>query len=315
VVSIPRSPVLSVVVVIVSDTMRTRGHAGHLARCLDSLSKQVDAPPMEVIVPHLADVEGLDRVRAEFQSVRFLSVPDVVARVGGREHHDVLRSRGLAAARGEIVGLLEDHAQPDARWCAQVVAAHRTTHAGIGGAIENGVDLPLNWAVYYCDFGRYQNPLPDGETPFASDANVTYKRRALERVRSSWQESFREVVVNGALKSVGTTIALDPTIVVYQHRVGLGLGAAIRERFSWGRSYAATRRALLPLPSRLAYAALSPVLPAILLVRMAKTAWVRRSFARFVKVVPITTLLVATWSVGEGVGYLLGVQPEPQRAP
>src|SRR5690606_26362321 len=107
---------------------------------------------------------------------------------------------------------------------------------GVGGAIENGLDHPLNWAVYYCDFGRYQNPVPAGETPYASDANVTYKRADLERVRPVWEGAFREVVVNGALKSEGRGIALDPRIVVYQHRRGLNLATALRERFVWGRS-------------------------------------------------------------------------------
>ena len=311
--SSPPNSLLSVVVVIVSDTTQTRGSAAHLGDCLDALSKQVEAPPLEVIVPHLEDVEGIEVVRTRFPWVRFLPVSDVVARVGGREHHDVLRSRGLAAARGDLVGLLEDHARPDSRWCASVAAAHRKPYAAIGGAIENGVDRPLNWAVYYCDFGRYQNPVPAGETPFASDANVIYKRAALERVRPSWQESFREVVVNGALMSLGQAIALDPEIIVYQNRQGLTLDTALRERFVWGRSYAATRRALLPLPKRVAYAALSPVLPAILLIRMARTAWARHSFGTFARAVHITLLLVATWSAGEGVGYLLGVQPGPSR--
>ncbi len=31
--------------------------------------------------------------------------------------------------------------------------APRTGYAAIGGAIENGINRPLNWAVYYCDFG------------------------------------------------------------------------------------------------------------------------------------------------------------------
>ncbi|MGQ0734665.1 MAG: hypothetical protein ACT4QD_13550 [Acidobacteriota bacterium] len=211
------------------------------------------------------------------------------------------------------MGLLEDHARPDPRWCASVAAAHRNPHAAIGGAIDNGVDRPLNWAVYFCDFGKYQNPVPAGETPFASDANVTYKRAALERVRPAWQESFREVVVNGELMSLGHTIALDPQIIVYQNRLDLSLGRALRERFVWGRSYAATRRASLTAPKRFAYAVLSPLLPAILLIRMARTSWERGSFGIFARVVHLTVLLLAAWSAGEGVGYVRGVVSEPSR--
>ena len=204
-----------------------------------------------------------------------------------------------------MIGLVEDHARPDPRWCANVVAAHRQGYAAIGGAIENGVDRPLNWAVYYCDFGRYENPLPAGESPFASDANVTYKRAALEAIRPSWEQSFREIVVNGALASRGEKVALHPAIVVYQNRQHLRLGAALRERFVWGRSYAATRCALLGAPARLAYAALSPALPGVLLFRMATTSWRRRRhFGRFLLALPITATLVMVWSLGEAVGYL-----------
>lgn len=304
----PTSPVLSIVVGIVSDTTEEVARADLLADCLESLEQQVDAPPFEIVVPHLGHVEGLEAVKARFPRVRFLPAPDVVARVGSREHHDVLRARGLAAVRGELVSLLEDHARPDRRWAASVVAAHRLTHAAIGGAIENGIDRALNWAVYYCDFGRYQNPVPAGETPSASDANVTYKRAELERVRPVWEKSFNEIVVNDALKSAGKTIALDPQVIVYQNRRGLSLGSAVRERFSWGRSYAATRRSSLRAPQRLAYAALSPVLPAVLLLRMARTSWRRGSFGTFARALPLIGMLLVTWSAGEGVGYLLGVQ-------
>jgi hypothetical protein len=307
-VSVPEKPVLSIVVVIVSDTMAGRADARHLADCLDALAKQIAAPPMEVIVPHHLEVAGLGEVQARFPQVRFIPVRDLRAspRQGGsREHHDVLRARGLAVAHGDVIGLLEDHAVPDENWCAQVVAAHREHYAAIGGAIENGVDRPLNWAVYYCDFGRYQNPLPAGKSALASDANVTYKRSALQPIRATWEESFREVVVNGALIARGEGVALRPDIIVYQNRRTLRLGDALRERFVWGRSYAATRSALLGNPRRMAYTVLSPILPAILLLRMADTAWKRRThFGEFVRALPFTVMLVTMWSIGEGVGYL-----------
>jgi hypothetical protein len=175
------NPVLSVLVVIVSDTTEQRAAVSDLAGCLAALSKQIDAPPMEIIVPHRQDVDGIEALRKEFPQVTFLLVTDLAtsSRAGSREHHDILRARGLSAAHGDVLGLLEDHGRPDENWCAKVVAAHRKPYAAIGGAIENGLDRPLNWAVYYCDFGRYQNPLPPGESSCASDANVSYKRAAL----------------------------------------------------------------------------------------------------------------------------------------
>jgi hypothetical protein len=58
---------------------------------------------------------------------------------------------------------------------------------------------------------------------------------------------------------------------------------------------------------RLVYAALSPVLPVILLARMTAIARSKgRLFDRFVRALPLTALLVTTWSAGECIGYLIG---------
>ena len=168
---------------------------------------------------------------------------------------------------------------------------------------------PLNWAVYYCDFGKYQNPLPSGESSFASDANVSYKRSALEPIRSTWEQSFREVVVNGTLMSRGNKVALRRDIIVYQHRSDLRLSPALRERFIWGRSYAATRSGVLSYPKRVVYAALSPLLPGILMLRISVTAWKRRRhFGKFLRSCHLIVILLTSWSLGECVGYLRGVR-------
>ncbi len=308
----PQNPTLSVVVAIVSDTLEPRADVGHLTGCLEALASQVDAPTMEVIVPYHEDVDGIEALRQSYPHVRFVPVVDLEPtrrQGGGREHHDTLRARGLAVAQGDLVGLIEDHARPDTRWCAEVVAAHRSACVAIGGAIENGIDQRLNWAVYFCDFGRYQNPLPAGDSPFASDANVSYKRAALEAIHETWEESFREVIVNGALISQGEKVTLSPEIVVYQHRSGLRFGRALRERFVWGRSYAATRNALLSAPKRLIYAALCTLLPGVLILRMTGLAWKRRRrFGEFLRALPFIVMLQASWSLGEGVGYLTGVR-------
>lgn len=311
-----RHPTLSVVVNIVSDTTASRATLRHLAPCLQALSKQVNAPPFEVVVPYHPDVDGMEALQKRFDWVRFVPVTDVrisLRKGGGREHHDVLKARGISLARGELIGLLEDHGRPDKHWCANVTAAHRRDCAAVGGAIENGVDRILNWAVYFCDFGRYQNPLPTGGSPTASDANVTYKRAALEHIVAIWEKSYREIVVNTALVSRGEKVVLRPEVIVYQHREGLRFGSAVRERFIWGRSYAATRTPLLTGFQRIVHSVLSPLLPLVLLLRMMSTACKRRRhFGKFLLATPLITVLVTAWSAGEAVGYVAGVPTRPE---
>ncbi|MCI0591197.1 MAG: hypothetical protein L0Y67_06305 [Gammaproteobacteria bacterium] len=304
----PQNPLLSVVVVIVSDTTDARCDVAHLAGNLQALTQQLDPPPMEIIVPYHPPVEGIEELKSRFPDVVFIAVENhrTITRSGGsREHHDKLRAHGLAFARGEIIGLLEDHARPDSHWCARMVEAHRRDYAAVGGAIENGVDRPLNWAVYFCDFGRYQNPVPAGESAFASDANITYKRSTLMSIRPIWQEIFHETAVNGALRSQGEKLALSAEAIVFQHRGGLRLSSALRERFIWGRSYAATRSKILDGAKRMVYAALSPLLPGILLFRMTvNIAKKGRCIGAFLKALPLTAMLTVSWSLGELVGYV-----------
>jgi hypothetical protein len=211
----------------------------------------------------------------------------------------------MATASGEIIGLLEDHGRPDPHWCAQILEAHRQGYAAIGGAIENGIDRPLNWAVYFCDFYRYQNPVPEGESPFVSDANVAYKRSALESIRLVWQETFQETAVNEALASRGQVLALSPKLIVYQHRSNLRLGSALKERLIWGRSYAVSRSQRAGGLKRAIYAALSPLLPVVLLWRMtASVSKKRQDLRAFFKVLPLTAVLLGSWSLGELLGYV-----------
>jgi hypothetical protein len=265
---------------------------------------------MEIIVAHLPNVQGLAKVCERYPQVRFQEVQDLhmyTGLPGSREHHDEIRARGLALARGNVVALIEDHGVASEDWSARLLETHAQGFAGVGGAIENGIDKPLNWAVYFCDFLRYQRPLPQGESAIASDANVSYKRAALEKIQSVWKEVFHEHTVNSALRAEGERLALAPEAVVYQNRLGLKLGPAMKERFVWGRSYAATRAALSAPSRRVFYAVFSPVLPLLMLARMKLMAWQkRRTFVPFVKALPLTALLVVSWSWGEFVGYITG---------
>ncbi|HLH42497.1 MAG TPA: hypothetical protein VKV74_05900 [Bryobacteraceae bacterium] len=300
-------PVLSVVAAVVSDTIGPP-NADHLEACLAALVVQKNAPPMEILVPYLPSTAGIAPLRERYPEARFIEARNLrlyAGASGSREHHDELRARGLAEARGAIVALIEDHGIAAEDWAAQIVESHRGEAAAIGGAIENGIDRPLNWAVFFCDFLRYQPPFPKGDSPIASDANVSYKRAALESVSSVWAEVFHESSVNSALRRRGERVALDPAVRVFQRRQGLTVASALQERFVWGRSYAATRAGLAPASKRLFWLAFAPALPALMLARMTVMAWKkRRTFKAFLRAFPLTAALTVSWSCGEFTGYL-----------
>lgn len=307
---IPRlSPRLSVVVAIVSDTTGSPDTA-HLEPCLKALDRLPSDVSTEIVVPFYPAVKGIAALKDRYPRVNFVEVTDLktyTGRSGNREHHDELRARGLAQARGEIVALIEDHGIVTPDWSTRLLAAHAGASAAVGGAIENGIDRPLNWAVYFCDFLRYQNPLPEGETAIVSDANVAYKRIPLESVRPIWQEIFHESSVTAALRSKGQQIVLAPAAVLHQHRMGLTVRSALKERYVWGRSYAATRARLARPAQRAFWAFFSPALPVLMMARMTLMAWKkRRTFGAFLKAMPLTSALAVSWSCGEWVGYVTG---------
>jgi hypothetical protein len=299
---------LSVVIVIASDTVHRPGHAGHLRHCLRGLITQQDAPALEIVVPHLSGVTGLDQLADEFPAVRFLEVNDMsggVPRGPYRDHHDELRTRAIAVTSGDLVALLEDHEVPDPLWAAEVAAAHATSaHAAIGGAVENAIARPLNWAVCLSDFSYYLNPVPAGPSEMATDVNVSYKRGALEAVADVWRSRFHERLVHDALIAAGQTLALSPSIVVHQRRSDLTPGEALVERFVWGRSYAATRAEGWRPSLRLLYAAAATALPAVLVARIVRVLVTRRRLSPATLLsLPWVCLLLVAWSLGELTGY------------
>lgn len=295
-------PSLSVVVVVAAENRSETGISQVLCSALNALQRQQPVRPDEIVVPH-ALAADVSRLELDFPEVRLLPVA-VSSLAGSSERTEELRAAGVAAARGQIVALIEDHVRPDPDWASAILAGHRSDYAAIGGAIENGVDRVANWAIYFTDLGRYQNPLPPGVSSYASLVNVSYKRSALENVAAVWHERFNEAIVHDALISAGYKIALSPDIVVHQYWPDGGLGAAMKEFFTWGRNYGCTRARLAKRVTVLLYACLSPLIPVVLLSRSGlNTIRKKRLRAAWFKALPVSVLLTMAWSFGELAGY------------
>jgi hypothetical protein len=296
---------LSVVVTIVD-----AGAA--LERCLTALAAQQAPPPLEILVPWDDTVVGVPELARRFPAVRFLGLGRLPTQApprsaaGQHELFDRRRAAGLAAATGEVVAILEDRGVPALDWARTMVDLHeRLPYAAIGGAVENGRDGLLEWAVYYCDFHRYQRPFAAGPRTYVSDVNIGYKRRAIDRTVDLWRDQYHETTVNWALQRAGETLYLTPELVVEQHREGLRVGALMAERLAWGRLFACTRAREGGVAGRMLRAALTPVLPVALLVRHTRLQAARGvHLRRFVQAAPFVLLLQSAWSLGEAMGEL-----------
>lgn len=301
-------PRLSIVITVVEG-------AAALRRCLARLRPQAEALGAEIIVPYDAWCADVQALVDEFPDVRWQPVDDLgaAAAVRSRRDHrlfDRRRAAGLAVARGQLVAMTEDRSVPAADWCAQLVAAHAQPAAAIGGAIDNAVDRPMNWALYYCDFGRYGRPLQPGPAAYVSDVNVAYRRAALESIRPVWSAAYHETTVHWALQARGETILLDPRPVILQDRPPIGLAAAYRERIAFARGFAATRAAACSGWHRALYALGTPLLPFVLALRVAHhMRRQRRTGAQLAHVLPLAFLLLTGWALGELIGYVAPLRP------
>ena len=300
---------LSIVVTVV-------GGKDLVRRLLTALSHQLDLATAEVIVPYDSFCVDVGDLAEEFPGIGFHYINDVGAAssrtVTSRQHrlYDRRRAVGLSLARGRIIAMTEDYAVPADDWCQQIRKAHEQPYAAIGGAIENGVDEPLNWALYYCDFGRYGKPLRSAEASYVSDVNISYKREALEAIRDAWRGVYHETTVNWTLRSKGQSLFLDSRLLVYEHRPRLTLSQAFREKIEWGRIFAETRIAKRSLSIRFLYATATVLLPAVLTFRVFRTMMrQRRSATHVAQTLPLAACLVVGTAVGEFLGYL-GGQPE-----
>jgi hypothetical protein len=176
----------------------------------------------------------------------------------------------------------------------------------IGGAVENGIDRLANWAVYFCDFSRYQRPFEPGPRDYVTDVNVSYKRRALEMTRSLWSERYHETTVHWALLEEGEILFLTPELVVEQRRTVTAPIDLLSERLHWGRLFAHTRAEGSAF-KRLAYLGASPLIPFVMFARSAREQWNKRvHFIRFLETAPAVGGLLVTWAAGEAVGYITG---------
>ncbi|RMF24074.1 MAG: hypothetical protein D6760_04120, partial [Deltaproteobacteria bacterium] len=304
------APELSVVVVSV-------GGLDHTRRALECLRNQVDPPAFEILVAYDPAEVQVETLEAERPEVRFLAVEDALTDAQKRwshERHHRMRALAIAAARGRIVALTEDYARVAPGWTRAIVREHARHDTGIiGGAIDNGVDRALNWAVYFADFGRYMSPLPAGPGPFASDVNVSYKRAALEAIAGSLEHGFHEPAVHDALRARGERIWLSPAIQVIEERSDLSFWPAVRERIVWGRSYAGNLARRMTPARRLLYTAGSPLLVPLLFLRAARRVFERRCHrAAFLRAAPLLFVLLMAWAAGELLGYATA-RPDPFR--
>lgn len=298
-------PLLSIVVTIVD--------GGEQLRAFLRAVRASDNPPrLELIVPYDASISETGVMADEFPEARFIDmgriipVRPITTEAGKHELYDRRRATGLAAATGDIIGILEDRGRPRPDWARKIVEVHAKTGKNVvGGAVDclEPVSL-LNWAFYVSDFGRYGRPFETGPVEWVTDVNVAYSRKALEMTRHLWKERYNEPVVNWFLISQGEQLILSNEIVVEHTRPPTTLGVLLPERFHWGRLFGHIRAMHFTPAQRLIYTLAAPIIPPRLWIRHMMTQFRKGKGGRCLLALPYIMILTTAWTAGEVWGYI-----------
>lgn len=269
--------------------------------CLEALHSQEGGVPIEIVVADCTGPSTIAAIRERFPSTRILAFdrPTSVP---------ALRAAGIAAARGRLVAVTEDHCVPRSDWIRRILEVHRRTGwAAVGGGVVNGsTDRVVDWAVYFCEYGHMMNPVPAGPSDVVPGMNVAYDMAQLEPMREVFAAGMWENFLHDRLRAAGYTMGLDPSIVV-AHDKYFTVPMFLSERYHLSRAFGGGRVSGSSPLVRLAWAGASLALPGLLVIRAIRNVWKRPEHRRrFVAAFPLVVLFSAAWALGEFVGYLTG---------
>lgn len=275
--------------------------AATIERCLEALVPQC-RDGVEVLVVDSGTDATSAIVERSFPQVRLV-------RLATRHAPGAARNVGIAAAHGELIGFVDSDciAAPD--WAERVLAAHRAPSPPvIGGVIDLAPPrTTLGTALYLCEFNQWLPGAPPGPMRDIPTCCFSLKRGAVERHGAFRAEGYSsDTAFNWKLARAGEPPLLDPSIRVAQ-MMEPAFGAFVRKQLMHGRAFARMRveEERFSTARRLAFAALSPALPVVLGLRLARRVRERgQGGLPVARSAPLVFLGLCLWSAGELAGYL-----------
>ena len=269
--------------------------------CLSSLAAQ---SADEVLVVDCSDDDPAGSLSERFPDVKFIHFREAVS-------IPRLRWRGFLESTGDVVANLESWMVPGAGWVEALREAHEEQVSApvIGGPVGFDVDgdsSVFQWGDFFYEYGRHMSPVDDGVAEELTGANCSYKRAALEECEDLLEHGAWDSALHERFKKQGTSLwRAGPATADYRGEPRFS--QMIRQRFHYGRWFAAERNRQLGFAERLARCLTSPLVPWILLRRLWRSLRgkpdARYQLARSAGWVVFSYSL---WSLGEACGYLFG---------
>lgn len=212
-----------------------------LRGCLDSLRAQTYPTTEVIVVDNASTDDSVPVVEREYPEVKLVVLPRNLGLTGGV-------NRGIEAAGGEIIALLNNDAEADPRWVESLVLGlEAAPDAGFAASkmllfdrrdILNsagdtyGVNgLPANRGVWEQDVGQYD----DATDVFgACGGAVAYRRSMLDEIGAMDEELFmycEDVDLNWRAQIAGYRCVFVPDARVY-HRLSATGGGKLASYFT-----------------------------------------------------------------------------------
>ena len=267
--------------------------------CLAALLGQCERAHAELIVARDDDAAGLESIAKAYPTVQLVPVKRGAT-------IPELRGAGMREATGDIVMLTEDHCVPGPRWVEELCVGVDKVADIAGGGMDNAQrKRAIDWAAYFSEYGLFATTRSStGASMQLTGANVAYRRSIVEDVIAWANAGEWENVAHERLRARGSSLHFVESAPVYQNKT-YEFWDFCRDRYEHGRDYARTRLVEEPGARRWLLTAVTPLLPVVIVTRVAKAAAPTR-WGAFLRALPVTLAFVTAWSIGEAVGYLRG---------
>jgi GT2 family glycosyltransferase len=290
------APGLSVILATPGPFATVARTVAHLRRqtIRERLELLLVAPSRERLELDAAAVDGFAAVRVvetgEFRSV-------------GRAN-----AAGVRAAVAAVVALAEDHCFPDPDWAERLLAAHAGPWAAVGPGVRNAnPGSAVSWADLLIGYGPWLLPSPARDAEFLPGHNSSYKRDLLLALGDRLEERLEaETLLHWELRAAGHRLRFEPAAAV-AHTNFSRWRSWVPAQFHNGRLFAGLRARGRSPGWRALYAAGSPLIPAVRLLRIWRGLPSREIRRRGVAALPALAVGLAVDALGQLLGYAFGV--------
>ena len=269
-------------------------------QCLDSIEKQAKKLEAEVVVVVPDSESYAARIADQYHWIQVVKSPETKV--------PALRRHGVEQANGEFIAVIEEHCSAAEDWLATAISALASgEYSAVGGpVVDYNYENLRDWTVYFCEYNGALPPFAHGETGNLNDANIAYPRSVLIEHKSLLDDGYWPMTLHGTMLAEGHKMLSVPEMVVY-HRGPFPFRYYLGQRFLFSRAYTGVRAQNRSALWRLTYLVAAPILPAILLARIALRVYSKRChIGKFIVSLPLTIVALVVLVAGEWIGCLLG---------